>query len=574
MISSPWIWGRIVDLGNTFLPAKRQEWMETVVQRAGSSHLWINGDVLKPDSITVGGRFNTRDFFIRLLDGDLATWERVEMLSVTIYGQEIPDVIQRCFLSRAPALKTFEVLLPDMPGDQYLLGDIHEPGGGTSIALVQGQGRTSLFADHAPSLRIISAHQVIPILHYSHSPWLSHIRKMTIPPCVRMDDIYATLARTPILECLSLDLQPTLTASWGATGLQPLMPRYQANLRCLTDVRIKTNFLGCTEILEYLSPSRITGLSVFRLEICTSYPSVYFPGEIRQLYQHLPLYISHYFRTDDSRSELGTVPEKVFLGFEQREFQFMDITGSSDYNPAFVDFLIDTYHNFAWEEDEEDSIKICILDSIVQAAQAVLPGGHPTTFGSIKELVLGFMDARPTVHQHLYAAVSVFNFVQSIRIGEHCMDVIWEITSQHLAQGNPWHSVNASGDSESTHEVQLVLFPEMRVFHLTSIDDGKYTGLRGLLKKRKELGCPMPKLDLRETRPGGPGSKTVRHDFSIFEEVDGLEVVWKRLKDDSSESWSEPSGESGPVHEACSYICGSGDPDQLKELPLHPKLPF
>lgn len=565
LLAESWIWGRLVDLDCRYLPARRKKWLEEVVKRAGSSKLWINGHVRKPypDDDPDWPQFDREDFFIGLLNGGLTgeglapTWERIEKLSVAIFSHDISEVIQRCFSSRAPALEMFEVRLLGI-GYEYLFRDVDKPDGSwlTVLSRAKFEGKRTLFGGHAPSLKTIATDQVIPILHYLNEPWLSQICKLTVPALVGMADLHAVLQQTPNLE--SLVIQPILSAIWGARSMGPLLAAcHIANLPRLNNIQLDMCLVDCSRILEYLSTTRVE-LSVFRINIYASYNlAPYFTDSVKQLTKYLPLYISRYIqfkRANEYKSMI--IPSEVFLGLEPRIFAFMDFAGSIVHDHYFADFLIRSSNN-RWDKDEEDTVNNCLLGSIIHAATGTSHKDHPSAFRSVKKLALRCRDIRPALHQNLYAMFCVFGHVQSLQTDEDGMDLIWEITSQHVAEGNLTASTQVHG-----------YFPELRVLYLTSITEGRYAGLRQWLTQRKELGfSPMLRLDLSGTNPCGVDFEIINKDFSFLEEFGGLEVVWKSLG-----VTSESSGE--PRYEVCSYACGSGDPEKLRKLPLHLKPPW
>lgn len=417
----------------------------------------------------------------------LESWQRIEKLAVLIHGRQISEEITHHFLRPAPILKLFEIHLPDVDADYTLL-------------LPNLQSR-SLFADYAPSLMEINAEKVA---FKVNSSWLLNVSEVnSIPRRMTVLEALTLLQHTPLLETFSMG--NTSDVAWNPT--QPVWPKHI--FRNLSVIYLTTTLPVCATILDHVSPAKLS-----LLQIETSKYDGQNDYVLSSLKDNLPIYISSYFTTNPTTS----------IDFSFPGFDFTDIDGHSS---AF-----DQDHVFKIHiNNYNDTLSACLLDAFTQSSYQ---DGGPFLFNSVTDLKVNLPAVvQPTISAKLYSMLAAFQHVQNLEINEHSPQALWSLSC--------------------IENQQLVLFPELHTVHLTSPYNGDVGTLMvdcllKFLLKRRQIAppvTPVATLDLTAF------DHTLIRDFSAFDQVHGLTVVWKQ------------ESESGYGHEACSYVCGTGMPEKL-----------
>lgn len=191
--------------------------------------------------------------------------------------------------------------------------------------------------------------------------------------------------------------------------------------------------------------------------------------------------------------------------------------------------------------DQLKTLTACLGDTLLLASA----GENRFLFEPIQGVTLEFDPSTPFIHAaNLRAILAVFNDVQYINIDERSGRVLCRISRENEA---------AAGDRPH------VLFPKPHTLYLTTATYKDSEGskivndLTQFILHRKQIGFPVSRLDLTKCN-----MSSYAQDLRALEEVNGLEVVWRR----------PGVNLSGEESEYCSYICGSGDPQKLEKLPI------
>lgn len=516
LLASPWIWGRVVDLDIQPFGQRRSEWMEEVVKRAGSSPLWIFGQISVPNR---DSRFDSLSFFIRLLE----SWERVEVLLISISSVgrvvDIPEAIQTKFLSRAPILRHFQVR-----------GRFNWQGWDqTRSECDSSDSQRRLFADHAPCLRTMNGGH-LPF--HLDSPWLSGIRQMTpIPTQFTVKEILTVLQQMPLLR--RFVSQNPSCSSWELD--QPLP---SVHLPKVTSIALIFPIAHLTRILEHLSFGSKLSSEVIMWIIGHGNRRLLheFPDIVPTLKKHLSRWISDYFTSNVSTNVGLTITETCLT--------FWDISKHKHIrsHPDFEVRLLDEGRDSMDWNDTED-IMVCILDSITEASTLVGGNPGPDPFGSVNEITLNLWDTPYRLFGRLCFTLAIFDRIRYISIDVLSASKFFSICFPDQADGGG-----------ANHGV---LFPELHTFYLIqrptsypseNLINRTFMAYFALfLLKRKKKGYPLARFDLTKF-----GRSDSAPDLDCLEQIDGLAVTWKQ-------SVTPPSRDSGDGWEVWSYVCGGGN---------------
>lgn len=400
-LSSPWIWGRVVDLFYANYGPKRQEWMDEVLVRAGSAPLWIYGEVYEHKTDT--DRFDTYQFFVRLL---ASQWERIERLVITMSCGTIPEIIQTSFLSRAPLLKMFDV---GLLGNNFntVTTDVPRPA-----------SFEPLFANYAPSLQSIRARNVAFAFNPTSS-WLSNIREISpVPPNFSWEDICTLLQHTPVLECVSFDPNDEILA-------QERMPSYSKPLLPnLSSLVISSNLATGVMILDHLDNLSHRKLSTLGICLFDFIPDSQADHTIlSRCKEILPYFISNFFTWNPLTD--------LCLKISPNVFRICQIVQEGRHTLPYFDVWV----NIAFSDpSDRDAVTLTFLDAF-HLSRAHTKGGNASLFSNVTKLTLTFTDVSPSITTQLYAMLAGFKHIQTIETDEPTCQLLWVVSWLDKAGG-------------------------------------------------------------------------------------------------------------------------------------------
>ena len=230
LLSSPSIWGRIIDMD--FLDQKDDSWREEVLRRCRDARLHIrlrNGHHQKG--------LNAQTFFFRILKTE---WARIRVLDVRDRYWD-PDV-WRTFHSANPTIEFFRIVEAMVYHKSWDPPNLEE----------------QLFAGYAPSLRYVSSS--LGSLRLDAS-WRSHIRHVTLDYRYDIRELLSALEHMERLE--SLEMGSFLDNPYQPTSVPVIsMPR-------LRDFKGKT--ISSFQLLDFVFPARGCRLTINEADICSDY---------------------------------------------------------------------------------------------------------------------------------------------------------------------------------------------------------------------------------------------------------------------------------------------------------------
>ncbi|KDR68134.1 hypothetical protein GALMADRAFT_146618 [Galerina marginata CBS 339.88] len=177
ILDSPSIWGKLINF-NEFCHSKDQ-WMEEVMRRSGSTLLWIKGPI---HGETADRTKALETFFFSILNNH---WDRIQRIHIGLWRFDAQDHYNwTAVLRPAPHLQIFKVSPP--------------------FASVPWFSMPCLFADHAPNLHIFNAHEAFPI--YPEARWLSALRTVNLCFPLALPEILDALGAMNLLESLTISI--------------------------------------------------------------------------------------------------------------------------------------------------------------------------------------------------------------------------------------------------------------------------------------------------------------------------------------------------------------------------------
>ncbi|KDR69287.1 hypothetical protein GALMADRAFT_256116 [Galerina marginata CBS 339.88] len=272
ILGSPTIWGNSIDL--QLLRRKSDHWRKEVLKRTGSGPLWISGDVLGDNEISI--------FFSSLLNDN---WERIRGLDIRVFGFSSLDYdMWRSFRSAAPNLEVLRVQFHS----------IADPSSLTS------RDPESFFAGKAPRLREFHC----PRMSFSMAAsWVPQLQALTLSYPQSIYDLFST-ADMPFLETLDIlkSLQITDIRVSGNLVNKKVLPR-------LKSINLEHGFKTCLTILERITASHLCAL---HLSTDDSDLTDVTSDEISALQAMIAHYSKGYFNTTPTQKLILHVSANVF----------------------------------------------------------------------------------------------------------------------------------------------------------------------------------------------------------------------------------------------------------------------
>ena len=222
ILSSPSLWGQIIDLGG--LTQRSNDWRRAVLERSQQSLLSIQG------IIYAGPRHALhRSFFLGLIADE---WERIRHLQVTICVQESMDCNAWNSLWR-----------PSLTLEKFALAVVTPKGARIHIPNKPDQ---TFFSNVAPRLRTFDLRTYVSI--NLKAPWVSQLRRLGISSACTLDELFSALSEMEFLEELSVE-------NVREPKEDVFFPSFHIKLPLLKQLAIHQSISICLDILDSIVPA-------------------------------------------------------------------------------------------------------------------------------------------------------------------------------------------------------------------------------------------------------------------------------------------------------------------------------